>query len=74
VGIEIDFHKALENAVSNAIKAEIQKAVEQEVEQAVKNVTRRVRESVDVIVLRVMSSYSCERFGNDLMIRVRKEI
>ena len=58
------------NAIESAIRREIEEKSAKIIEQAKKDIQLAVESSVDKIALAVMSQYSLDRIGNDLMIRV----
>lgn len=63
-----------ESLLEMAIAEEVDRIIEGEIEIAKQKVTNAIRHSVDKIALQIASSYSVERMGTDIVIRVKKEV
>ena len=63
---------ALVDHLTKAIHNMVRTSVDLAVEEAVKDVERKIRKEVDYIALHVLSYYSMECFGENLVITVKK--
>lgn len=72
MAITITDHDLIFKAIETGIHAEISKVIEEEIEQAKVSIETKIRKSVDAIALSVLSFYSMERMGAQLIITVNK--
>jgi hypothetical protein len=63
--------KMLEQVITEAIKTEINNRMELAIQQAQKTLERDIEEMVAQVSLHVLSQVSFERYGTDLMIKVK---
>lgn len=61
----------LEQVITEAIKTEINNRMELAIQQAQKTLERDIEEMVAQVSLHVLSQVSFERYGTDLMIKVK---
>lgn len=62
----------IRSALSHAVKQEIVQIISEEISSAKENVEARVNEMTDKIALQILSSYTVEREGTSIIIRVIK--
>lgn len=56
--------------ISDAISREVEEFIKQEVKKSQIEVEKKIREKTAEIIMRVSSSYSFEKFGQDIRITV----
>lgn len=64
----------LGEAILHQMKKEIGKIIEEEAQKAATEVIKRVSNLTDQIALNILSRYSIESYGHQIVIRVHKEL
>lgn len=62
----------IQNAIRHAIEKRVAEVLDVEIKAAQERVRQQIGQEVDRIALSVLSNYSVERMGQDIMIRVIK--
>ena len=62
----------IHKAIQAELKTRVNAAIEEEIKATAERINQRIRNSADVIALKVLSYYNMRRDGEDVLIRVSK--
>lgn len=65
--------KIVRDAILKSVKQEIEKTIDAEIKETVERINTRIRNTTDILALRILEYYNIYRDGHDVVIRVTKE-
>ena len=71
---ETNLSGLFEKIFADGIKTKVQSVIQEEAEKASEKVKERIKGMADEIALSILSFYTVERIGQEIVIHVKKEI